>query len=262
MAKKEETKKTFQATLFNEKDKQFLRTGDLGFIQRGELFITGRIKELIIIRGINYYPQDIELIVQKSHTQLQVNGGAVFSVEIESKEELVIFQEIKKISTKQIEWHEIISAIREAVLQEYEISVYAVYLLKRGHLPKTSSGKIQRNACRQIFLQNTVEAIASWTKEQISLGQGLPQTENDSMAYPERVELLVNQYWEFLKSLWQDNFGNVGEDAIGLFVEQGKEINNNKCEAIFEEGLVVLSVISLEYNGLIQSIQCNRIVTG
>ncbi len=90
----EETRQTFQAYVQETNEGPFLRTGDLGFIQNGELFVTGRLKDMIVIRGRNYYPQDIERLVQESHPSLEEGRGAAFSVDRLgcSKERLVIAQ--------------------------------------------------------------------------------------------------------------------------------------------------------------------------
>ncbi len=158
----EETERTFRARLADTGEGPFLRTGDLGFIRGGELFITGRLKDLIIIRGHNHYPQDIELTVEKSHPALQPACGAVFAVEVENQERLVIAQEVKRAYLRKLDVDEVVSAIREAVSQAHELSIYAVLLLKPGAIPKTSSGKIQRHACREGFRNGELNVVAEW----------------------------------------------------------------------------------------------------
>ncbi len=153
----EATEATFRATIVG--DGAFLRTGDLGFIQDGELFITGRLKDLIIIRGRNHYPQDIELTVERSHPALRPGCGAAFTVEVDGEERLVVVQEIER-QYRQIDGEELAAAIRSAVAGQHELQVYAVVLLKPGGIPKTSSGKIQRHACRAGFLSGELEALA------------------------------------------------------------------------------------------------------
>lgn len=154
-----QTAQTFSAHLPSHKaERSFLRTGDLGFMADDELFITGRLKDLIIIRGRNHYPQDIELTVEQCHPALQKSCCAVFSCEIEGEERLVIAQEVKR------EWRnpnveEIAKAIRQAVATEHELQIYAVLLLRPGSIPKTSSGKIQRYRCRIGFIEQSLHMV-------------------------------------------------------------------------------------------------------
>lgn len=156
----EETENTFHAVIAGTNEGPFLRTGDLGFIYDGQLYITGRIKDLIIIRGRNYYPQDIELVVERSHPSLRKGCGAAFSVEVENEERLVVIQEVMRDYQDP---EAIIKAIRQAVAEVYEIRAYAVVLIRYGSLLKTSSGKIQRRASREQFLANELRVIASDT---------------------------------------------------------------------------------------------------
>ena len=160
----ERTVETFQARLADTDEGPFLRTGDLGFIKEGELFITGRIKDTIVIRGRNHYPQDIEQTIEKSHPALRTNCGAAFSVEIEEAEQLVVVQEIKRTYLRKLDVDEVIAAIRKAVSQEHQLFVSAVILLKTASIPKTSSGKIQRHACKQGFLEDSLKVVGSWSK--------------------------------------------------------------------------------------------------
>ena len=144
----EATRETFQAYLKDTGKGSFLRTGDLGFLQDGELFVTGRLKDVIIIRGRNYYPQDIELTVENSHPSLGSNCSAAFSVEIEGEEGVVVACEVERTYLRKLNTDEVVREIRIAVSTEHELEVYGVVLLKTGSIPKTSSGKIQRRACK------------------------------------------------------------------------------------------------------------------
>jgi amino acid adenylation domain-containing protein/non-ribosomal peptide synthase protein (TIGR01720 family) len=156
----EETERTFRAFLSDTGEGPFLRTEDFGFIAEGELYITGRIKDLVIIRGLNHYPQDIELTVERSHPALRPGCGAAFSVEAGGEERLVIVQEID--TRRGADPSQVIEAIREAVASEHELQTYAVALIKPSRIPKTSSGKIQRRASRQMFLEGALDPIAEW----------------------------------------------------------------------------------------------------
>jgi acyl-CoA synthetase (AMP-forming)/AMP-acid ligase II len=157
----EATRSTFQARIAGEQeDETWLRTGDLGFMdEAGELFITGRIKDMMIVRGINYYPQDIENTVYNSHPALRPHCSAAFSVLTdESEEKVVVVQEVER-SRGRIDVEDILASIREAVVNEHEIALDSIVLIPPGTIPKTTSGKIQRNQVRQMWLQHAFAAI-------------------------------------------------------------------------------------------------------
>ncbi|UFW47692.1 MULTISPECIES: fatty acyl-AMP ligase [Bradyrhizobium] len=138
----------------------WLRTGDLGFLDtNGKLFVTGRIKDLIIIRGINHYPQDIERTVQSLDGALRENCGAAFSVPDEGEETLVIVQEVERTARHTIDTEEIKGRIREAVADSHELSARHIALIRPGTLPKTTSGKIQRKLARRLWLDGGFEEI-------------------------------------------------------------------------------------------------------
>ncbi|MEA5595931.1 fatty acyl-AMP ligase [Rivularia sp. UHCC 0363] len=155
----EKTQQIFQATLKGNTDKHFLRTGDLGFIKNGELFVTGRLKDIIIIQGRNHYPQDIELTVENSHRALRRDCGAAFAVEFKGSEQLVVVQEVERSYLRQLDVNEVVGNIRQAVAVEHDIRAHSIVLIKTATIPKTSSGKIARQACRQNFLNNTLDVL-------------------------------------------------------------------------------------------------------
>ena len=159
---------TFQAKLANTTDERnFLRTGDRGFLRSGELFITGRIKDVIIIWGRNHYPQDIEYSVQESHQALRLDCGAAFTIEIDNQDKLVIVQEVERTYLGKFNVNEVFSAIREAVALHHALQVYAIALIKPASILKTSSGKIQRHACRHAFLTETLAIVGQWQQNQL-----------------------------------------------------------------------------------------------
>ncbi len=164
LGKPEQTEEAFSAYLAETGHGPFLRTGDLGFFRSGELFVTGRRKDLIIIRGSNHYPEDIELTVQACHPALLRGRGAVFSVAPgpDVPEELVVVQEVNHGQLGEAELNEIVDSIRTAVTEHHEVQAYAVVLVEPLRIPTTSSGKIQRSACRQQFLDGQLEAVVEW----------------------------------------------------------------------------------------------------
>ncbi|HEY8021205.1 MAG TPA: condensation domain-containing protein [Thermoanaerobaculia bacterium] len=156
---REATAATFGARLAAEAGEgPWLRTGDLGFLAGGELYITGRIKDLIILRGRNLYPQDLELTAERSHPALRPGCGAAFAVERGGEERLTIVQEAEVEEAAAAA--PVAEAIRRAVAEEHEVQVERVVLIRPRTIPKTSSGKIQRHAARQGLLAGTLEVIA------------------------------------------------------------------------------------------------------
>ena len=143
----------------------WLRSGDLGFLDaKGQLFITGRLKDLIIIRGTNHHPQDIELTVERAHPALTQNGGAVFSVPDErGEEQLVVVQEVERTARNRIDADEIAGIIREAVTEQHEVFARHIVLIRPQSLPKTTSGKIQRSLTRKLWLEGKLDYLTAET---------------------------------------------------------------------------------------------------
>ena len=158
----DETEATFRAYLADTGEGPFLRTGDLGFTQDGELFVTGRIKDLIIIRGRNHYPQDIELTVETSHPTLRPGGSVAFSVDVVDEERLVVVAEVERRHYRNLDVDAVISVIRGALSEAHEVQVYAVVFIRPGALPKTSSGKVQRHVCRTLFMEKAFDVVGEW----------------------------------------------------------------------------------------------------
>jgi amino acid adenylation domain-containing protein len=158
----ETTREVFRAHLAGSGEGPFLRTGDTGFLHDGELFITGRLKDLIIIRGVNHYPQDVELTVQRSHAALTPDCAAAFSVEVDGDERLVVVQEVERTSRRSLDTAAVLDTIRQAITEQHELQAHAVVLIRPATLPKTSSGKIRRQTCRARYLTGGLEVIAEW----------------------------------------------------------------------------------------------------
>ena len=122
----------------------FYEQATLGYLHQEQIYITGRLKELIIVAGANHYPQDIERSIQNAHQDLTKNAGAAFSIEVNGQEKLVVAQEIKRTSLKSFNPQEIFSTIRKTISEIHELAIHDILLLTPGRIPKTSSGKIQR----------------------------------------------------------------------------------------------------------------------
>jgi acyl-CoA synthetase (AMP-forming)/AMP-acid ligase II len=155
----EESAKVFCAHLAGSGEGPFLRTGDLGFLMNGELFVTGRIKDVIIINGRNLYPQDLEVTAQSSHPGLQPFGGVAFAVERDGQEKLVIAQEVQREFLR-ADSAEMIAAIRQAIVRDYDVQAHAIALLKPGQIPRTSSGKVRRSLCRTSLMSRELETVS------------------------------------------------------------------------------------------------------
>jgi acyl transferase domain-containing protein/acyl-CoA synthetase (AMP-forming)/AMP-acid ligase II/acyl carrier protein len=159
----EATRETFAARLADTTASVFMRTGDLGFLHEGELYITGRLKDLIIIRGHNHYPQDIEQTVEKSHPALRNSCCAAFAIEVEGEEKLVVVQEVERQYIRRLNVSEVMACIRQAIAEQHELDIYAIALIKTGSIPKTSSGKIQRRTSKERFLNGSLDIVGDWS---------------------------------------------------------------------------------------------------
>ena len=171
------TAATFDAYLQDTQEGPFLRTGDLGFLDHGELFFTGRLKDMIVIKGRNHYPQDIEKTVEETNIWIRPSGVASFSIELDGEEKLVVLAEVERkywtsnrtknrssdrhtANSELIGVKDLTQLIRREIAKNHDLQVHTTLLLKPGSLPKTSSGKIQRHACRTEFLANTLEGLS------------------------------------------------------------------------------------------------------
>jgi acyl transferase domain-containing protein/acyl-CoA synthetase (AMP-forming)/AMP-acid ligase II/acyl carrier protein/NAD(P)-dependent dehydrogenase (short-subunit alcohol dehydrogenase family) len=142
-------------------DGPFLRTGDLGFLVAGELYVTGRLKNLLIIRGQNHHSHDIEYVIQMCHPSLAVTRGAVFTVEKNDSEDLVVVQEVAR-TFRESHAEVIVAAIRRALAVECGLNAQSIVLVRFGSIPKTSSGKTMRYLCSEQFRNGQLRTLASF----------------------------------------------------------------------------------------------------
>jgi len=202
----EVTRDVFQATLADSGRGPYLRTGDLGFLDdEGNVYICGRRKDLIIIRGRNIYPQDVEKTVEGCDpASLRPGCNAAFAIDYEDEERLVVVQEVqRRFNDEASEWKdrrlpqpeieafapkltqapqfdEMLKAMRAAVSESYGVDPFAIVLIKAGSIPKTSSGKIQRRATRDAFLKGALEPVAQWRKDGVHASQAEKVTDTSS----------------------------------------------------------------------------------
>jgi myxalamid-type polyketide synthase MxaB len=151
------TRETFQAYLPGTQKGPFMRTGDLGFFMEGELYIAGRLKDLIIIDGLNHYPQDIELTVERSHPGVRPDFTAAFSIVEKGSEKLVVVAEFQRQYRDEID--EAHKAVLQAIAEEHEVRAHDVVFIKTRTIPKTASGKIQRHLCKAEYLSGQLREI-------------------------------------------------------------------------------------------------------
>jgi acyl-CoA synthetase (AMP-forming)/AMP-acid ligase II len=159
--KQVDTVVTFRAYL-DTGEGPFLHTGDLGFLEGGELFVTSRLKDVLVIRGANYYPHDLEHTVESSHPALRPDAGIVVGLEDGRGVRVVAAQEVRRDCWRSIRPNEVCEAIRRAVAREHQLALAGVVLLKPYGIPKTSSGKVQRGRCRAALEERDLPVLHEW----------------------------------------------------------------------------------------------------
>jgi phthiocerol/phenolphthiocerol synthesis type-I polyketide synthase C len=194
--KRPATADTFHAFITGTDQGPFLRTGDLGFLHDGELYIVGRLKDSIVIRGANYYPDDIESTVQTAHRSVLRGRGAAFafeSPELGSGQHIVIVQEANPSHPQGFDSDEVLAAIRRAVTSEHELPVAVIVLVEPLTLPTTSSGKIKRQVCRQRFVESELVVISQWRRSPRTTGE--PIGINETRLAQENVSAASIEDW-------------------------------------------------------------------
>jgi 8-amino-7-oxononanoate synthase len=155
----------------------YLKTGDLGFFDSGELFVTGRLKDLIIIRGRNHYPQDLEHTVEEASDLVRAGSVAAFAVDVDDRERVVVVAEIERGKRDPHEIAAAFEAIRSKLARDHEVAAEGIVLVRPNSVPKTSSGKIQRHACKRQFLDGSLEVVerfVGWEKPVVQAGTATP----------------------------------------------------------------------------------------
>lgn len=200
---------TFRARIARDiSDTEFLRTGDLGFIHDGQLYITGRIKDIIIVRGSNYAAEDIEETVDGCHPALRPGCSVAFSVDSAEEERVAVVAEVRSSAADELISDDVRSIIRRAVSEGHGLRVDDVYLVKSGSIPKTSSGKLRRTECRLLMLSGALR--------EIQIGTGVA-----SQPCSERAGAVANQIAEVWRNVLgrsdakdNDHFFACGGDSL------------------------------------------------
>ncbi|KZN67217.1 hypothetical protein N473_08320 [Pseudoalteromonas luteoviolacea CPMOR-1] len=240
--KPEQTKETFHATIVGENGGPYLRTGDLGFLYQQELFVTGRCKDVLIFRGKNYYPQDIELTVSDCDEALESNGGAAFYIHAEHEDRLVVVQQVKRTAIRKLNHKQVIDKIISAIVDQHGIAPYDVVLIKPGRLCKTSSGKVQRQENKAHYEQARFDVLAAYKSAQSNDHTAtLPAHEVTSTADP----TLYNAACQLLQNIIAIEVGAEGTalDIDASFLSLG--VDSMKAVRISGE-LIELHGIELE----------------
>jgi len=207
------TEETFDVTIVGNDDTPYLRTGDLGFLRGDELFVTGRRKDLIVVRGTNHYPQDIEFSVEHAHPSLRRGCVAAFSIDIDGEERLTVVQEVNDATGDALDTEEIFGAIRREVARDHDLHVHGIALVAPRAIAKTSSGKIQRQANKAAYLDGSLSIVAQCD------GSTESESEMNTM--------------EFSLLYFASNDAERGADKYGLYIEGAKFADRNGFTALW-----------------------------
>jgi acyl-CoA synthetase (AMP-forming)/AMP-acid ligase II len=187
----------------------FLRTGDLGVVQDGEFYVVGRLKDMILVRGVNHYPQDIELTAEESHTALVPNAAAAFTIPHDGEERLVIVQEIYR--RQESLSREAAKSVQRAVAIRHGVAPHQMLIIRQGGLPRTTSGKVQRHAVRALLMEDRLARLNITAEPQ-------PRPARGAIATP--TEATVLRIWERILDKGEidleSNFFDLGGDSMLL----------------------------------------------
>ena len=270
--KLEETEATFRARIPSDASTTYLRTGDLGFLLDGELYVTGRMKELIILRGMNRYPDDIERTVTSEVCGTLVRGVVAFGCEFDGVEQLVLVCELARTHVDQTQ--AVIQEIRKQIMRCHELIPEEILLVRRGSIPKTSSGKLQRLKCRQAYLDENLPITSRWKRNrtrQVGLvhqaGHGAVEAANqcridrDDLEFRGMDPVVLQALCRVLVDLardpvdvldWNTKFEDLGLDSlerVGVLAGLERELRV-KLPAQYFAGLETVGEILLAVQGM------------
>lgn len=240
------------ASLAGDTRQAFIRTGDLGFLHDGQLFVTGRLKDVIIVHGRNLYPHDIERTVEQSHSGLRIHGAAAFSVQEGREESLVVLQEVERASMLDVDAMAI--AVRQAVMEAHGVAVTSVVLVRSGGLPKTSSGKIQRRASKEAYLNGTLpivggssshgQAVNAGAMQGDSSAEGIAAITSDLDSIGTYVQRLIAEYLdvEAGRISMTQPIGTLGIDSLKAGILKNRLEEEFGAELSFHQLLIDWSV--------------------
>jgi acyl-CoA synthetase (AMP-forming)/AMP-acid ligase II/alkylation response protein AidB-like acyl-CoA dehydrogenase/acyl carrier protein len=247
----EDTELTFHGRVAGGDGTSYLRTGDLGFLRDGELFITGRLKDLIIVRGDNHYPQDIEWTIEQSHPVFRPGCGAAFSAPVagdpDGAEQLVVAVELERDGLRTVDGLELERIARRAVAEQHDLHLHTLVLLKTGTVPRTTSGKIQRRQCRADFLAGALSVVWRSTAAEVPAEAAV-----DEPALQSSVALEVEHYEAPRASAsdvcaWLRNYA--GECVNSRLMDERRSIAPNVMLDFGNRGILGL-LVPPEHGGL------------
>jgi acyl-CoA synthetase (AMP-forming)/AMP-acid ligase II/3-oxoacyl-[acyl-carrier-protein] synthase III/acyl carrier protein len=192
------TEEMFGGGLHDSERGPYLRTGDLGFIHAGQLYVTGRLKDVIVIRGQNHYSQDIERTAEGCSESLRSSAGAAFSVRVKDEERLVLVHEVER-GQSDIDTDEVMAEIASQISNNHELVPYAIVLVRPHSIPRTTSGKIKRTACRDDFQRDELKVVAKWVSTDIAEASAsataTPDTNGPAMTAREQAVCRSIRHW-------------------------------------------------------------------
>ncbi|RXJ67433.1 hypothetical protein CS022_24375, partial [Veronia nyctiphanis] len=203
------TQETFKATPIDEPQTCFMRTGDLGFMHEGELYVCGRLKDMIVIRGQNFYPQDLEQIASRSHQDLAAGNCAAFGIERDGREHVVIVLEVKRTALKRLDVKAVLSSVVKAISDAFEISLHDIVLIKPARVLKTSSGKIQRSANKRAYINGEFNPVGSLSDEEIKQEPSEHKTDSEAI-----LCAIIEEVLSIKNVSINDDFFQLGGDSI------------------------------------------------